>query len=275
MSREGSGALSWPCRAVWPRAAWCSPGPGEVVAWCPCPPPVPWQAVLAPRCPPGCRTGWLLLPKLVLVLQPNPSPYGSSGGQDDVPLAAALGSAPAGFVGCHTCCSPMWGRRETLWSLSATRMVFPENKFLDLTGMGGSESHHASSEFNIMFCKNMRLMSVTISPILPSPNYLSAFFSLTKDESKRPKYKELLVSVKRGFQCRSHSGAGSQSEITPCLLGPSGPGVQLCGGRRSPPPCHCLWWSWRWPRSLVPVHKYRTSVRRAEKRETCKSTALE
>lgn len=59
---------------------------------------------------------------------------------------------------------------------------------------------------SIMSCKSLCLMSVTFSLIPHSPNYLYAFFSLTKDESKRPKYKELLVSSQCCiFQCLQHT----------------------------------------------------------------------
>lgn len=59
---------------------------------------------------------------------------------------------------------------------------------------------------SIMSCKSLYLMSVTFSLIPHSPNYLYAFFSLTKDESKRPKYKELLVSSQCCiFQCLQHT----------------------------------------------------------------------
>lgn len=151
---------------------------------------------------------------------------------------------------------------------SVTRMVFPEDTFLDLTGLGGCESHHGSSGFNVVSCKNLHLMSVTISPIPPSPNSVSAFFSLTKDESKRPKYKELLVSAKGdcpqrlSWLCRSHSGAGSR------VRGRSVSSQAIRAGSSPPQPEeeHHLratvsgLWSWRWARSLVPVHKYRRAV---------------
>lgn len=57
-------------------------------------------------------------------------------------------------------------------------------------------------EFSILCCKNLQVMSVNVSPVPLFPNSLSVFFSLTKDESKRPKYKELLVSAKHGCLCQ-------------------------------------------------------------------------
>lgn len=80
-------------------------------------------------------------------------------------------------------------------------------------------------------------MSVTVSPVPPSPNSLSAFFSLTKDESKRPKYKELLVSAKCGCPRQL---LGPTSEAAPCFLRPSRQGVHLHGPRMAPAPLHCL-----------------------------------
>lgn len=76
----------------------------------------------------------------------------------------------------------------------------------------GIESHCGCT----VCCKS--LTSVTFSLIPHSPNYLYAFFSLTKDESKRPKYKELLVSSQCYiFQCLQHTarmGLGSgRSEL--------------------------------------------------------------
>lgn len=106
-------------------------------------------------------------------------------------------SAPA-------CMAGMAAREGSKWSL--TRMGFPEKK------NKGIESHCGCT----VCCKS--LTSVTFSLIPHSPNYLYAFFSLTKDESKRPKYKELLVSSQCYiFQCLQHTarmGLGSgRSEL--------------------------------------------------------------
>lgn len=147
-------------------------------------------------------------PKLVVMLQSNPFPYGGSGSCGNILLAAPLGSVPSRICWWphllfHPCGE---GERESLWSLTAQGWLYQKTK--------NSESHHDSSGFNIVSCKNSHLMSVTISPI-PLSNSLSAFFSLTKDESKRPKYKELLVSAKCGCSCQlsklcwSHSRAVS------------------------------------------------------------------
>lgn len=198
------------------------------------------------------------------MLLSDPLPYGGSGRWDGVALAAPLGSLPRICWWPHLLFTHAGREGVPVATHSMTRMCFPENTFLVLTGLGGGESHHNSSGFNVS-CQNLHLMSVTISPIPPSPNSLSAFFSLTKDESKRPKYKELLVSVKRGCpcwpsrRCRSQSGAGAR------VRGRSLSSRAIRAGCAAPQPeeehhlCATVpgLWSWRWPGSLVPVHNHR------------------
>lgn len=61
--------------------------------------------------PCGWRTGHCCCPKLVVMLQSDPFLHGAAAVKA-VPLAAPLGSVPAGFVGGRTCSSPGWGGRE-------------------------------------------------------------------------------------------------------------------------------------------------------------------
>lgn len=90
------------------------------------------------------------------------------------------------------------GGKLLLWSLTVQGWVFQKTR----GGESGCDS--------IMSCKSLCLTSVTFSLIPCSPNCLYAFFSLTKDESKRPKYKELLVSFQCCIcQCLQHTAHGA------------------------------------------------------------------
>lgn len=96
------------------------------------------------------------------------------------PASSCLGLSPSRACGCP--CGE--GRREGIPVVTgSTGLVCPE---------GGEQWSLAKC------CPALPLMSAALPCLLLT---LSAFFSLTKDESKRPKYKELLVSEKCGCCC--------------------------------------------------------------------------
>lgn len=213
----------------------------------------PWKAALALLClcallPGGWVTGWLLLPKTCGFAAAKPVSIWRQ--RDGGPLAAPLGAVPNSMCWWpHLLFTHGRGREGEKEGGSSCGRSQHKDVFSSIPK--GGESHHDSSGVNIVSCENQYWMSLMVSPIPPSPHSLSAFFSLTKDESKRPKYKELLVSAKCGCPCLSSAGhtagLGLMAKVTPCLLGPPRQHVQLHSVRRRSPvsllaalSCKCL-----------------------------------